>query len=434
MSKATVSKNSILSHEFTVRYTTALIGIVVGMQVSCGSGKDDVNRRLDYGANKSEEVSHIEQNSADANSNTESSAEVDQNPDSAEILPETQIAEEVAPPSPDSSATSENNNPISPSQSAPTLPQIKKWHTRSGKIYDPNGKEWRGVGANLSNLMGKSRDYINNLVRREADMGFNFIRLWTPNHNSSGPVGMEDRANHIVEIMDIIHANGMQVMLVFWDTYMDLWGNSHRYYRDVEWFQKGYKGDFLTWVNTLVPKVKDHPALFMYQLINESSCRETCAIDYINMYVDSSQVIRSMDPLHLISPGGLSLTHALEGNSFQSDKNIFVEELLKADDQVVWTNSIYNLHAPNVNDLAVLKNKIPTIITEYGFCMSSSGPLPKEQIQDNTYGAKAVFDKWQVSGIAAWEATETNCGYANPTNGEFNLISEFKEIASYINR
>lgn len=267
-------------------------------------------------------------------------------------------------------------------------------------------------------------------------MGFSFIRLWTPNHNSQGPTDMHARAKQVVQIMDEIASHNMQTMLVLWDTYKDLWGTEHAYHRDPSWFQDGFRQDFLTWVKVLIPYVKDHPSLFMYQFINEASCREKCAQDYLNLYAETSQLIRSHDDKHLMSPGGLSLAHAIEGGSFSGNRDDFVEAMKQTDDQIVWTNSIYNHQSPNKEDLAIIQKKLAVIVTEYGLCAGANPEAydPLTAFRDQKWGAKAMFDRWQVSGIAAWEADESDCGYANKKHGKFNLQAEWRQLTKSVNR
>lgn len=316
-----------------------------------------------------------------------------------------------------------------------TSPTPGRWWVDKGKIRRPNGLLWRGVGSNLTHLMGRDDTFVSQRVRREADMGFSFIRLWTPNHNSQGPADMHARAKQIVRIMDEIASHNMQTMLVLWDTYKDLWGTGHAYHRDRAWFQDGFRQDFLAWVKVLIPYVKDHPSLFMYQFINEASCREKCAQDYLNLYAQTSQLIRNYDDKHLMSPGGLSLAHAIEGGSFAGDRNQFVEAMIQTDDQMVWTNSIYNHQSPNRDDLALIQQRMAIIVTEYGLCAGSNPEAydPLSAFHDKNWGAKAMFDRWQVSGIAAWEADESDCGYANKKHGKYNLQAEWRQLTKAIN-
>ncbi len=309
-----------------------------------------------------------------------------------------------------------------------------RWLVKDGKIYAPGGKLWRGVGANLTNLMGRDSSFVQQRVRREADRGFSFIRLWTLDHNSKGPVDMEARAAQVEAWVNEIAAKNMKVMLVLWDTYKDLWGNGHEYFRDVNWWTQDFRKDYLTWIKILSRRLGENPAIFMYQFVNESSCRLGCAEAYIDMYQESAAEIRKVNKKALLSPGGLSIAHSLEGGSFKNNKQSFVDALFKADPQVVWTNSIYNLSEKNRDDLPSINKKLPIIVTEYGFCVNSrpdEDPLPK--FKDHNWGAEALFSRWDVAGITAWEAEEGNCGYANMKVPRFNLANEWRDLNKKIN-
>ena len=95
-------------------------------------------------------------------------------------------------------------------------------------------------------------------------------------------VGVEDVGNRLQRALDQIDPYNMYLIFSFTDVHKDvelyLKADKHFYkcqdkYLDHEWYEHGYKDNYLPFVEYIVKRFKDHPRIFAWELGNELKAR-----------------------------------------------------------------------------------------------------------------------------------------------------------------
>jgi mannan endo-1,4-beta-mannosidase len=71
---------------------------------------------------------------------------------------------------------------------------------------------------------------------------------------------------------------------------------------DAAFYAGGYRGDYLTWVRSVVPRHRDSKAVAMWELMNEPKGASSDTV-MKNFFDETAAVIKSLDPNHLVSSG-----------------------------------------------------------------------------------------------------------------------------------
>lgn len=85
--------------------------------------------------------------------------------------------------------------------------------------------------------------------------------------------------------------------------------NNEQYNR--AWYQSGYSGAYFSWINTIVPRYKNSPAIGMWEIANEpgwgcatGDCGATTT-EMKNFFDNSAALIKSLDSNHLVESGAM---------------------------------------------------------------------------------------------------------------------------------
>ncbi|MBL7260288.1 cellulase family glycosylhydrolase [Paractinoplanes lichenicola] len=71
---------------------------------------------------------------------------------------------------------------------------------------------------------------------------------------------------------------------------------------DAAFYAGGYRGDYLTWVRSIVPRYRGSKAVAMWELMNEPKGASSDTV-MKSFFDDTAAVIKSLDPNHLVSSG-----------------------------------------------------------------------------------------------------------------------------------
>jgi hypothetical protein len=73
--------------------------------------------------------------------------------------------------------------------------------------------------------------------------------------------------------------------------------------KDDEFYESGFRGEYLDWVHTVVPAHRDDPTIAMWELMNEPRTTDTRTLR--EFFDEAGEVVHRLDPNHLVSSGTL---------------------------------------------------------------------------------------------------------------------------------
>lgn len=245
----------------------------------------------------------------------------------------------------------------------------------NGKFFLDN-KEFKFVGMNIRGLVhygkgdilpySKTEDIKINLQAMK-NMGAKVARVFLANKF----ISHNECASRLKDVLDIANFYEIKLIIAFTDFYNTGFNpkGDDKFYKidnlgyDVlsnDFFQSGYKENYLPFIQTVVPPVKKHPAIFSWELGNEiKNVPDPEA--FINFAKEVSNTIRSIDEDHLITGGIISI----QSNAFSWDQGIKFYSLPNIN---FLTTHNYSGGGDNNVDVAKAVNK-PLIIEEAGFKM-----------------------------------------------------------------
>ncbi|MEA2518124.1 MAG: mannan endo,4-beta-mannosidase, partial [Chloroflexota bacterium] len=193
-------------------------------------------------------------------------------------------------------------------------------------IYNANSRDncWYGLGSGTA--LDSSLADIG--VGQNVFRAWFFQRLATTN-------GVRDWAA-FDHTLAVAAARGQRVIV----TLANQWGDCENatgdpVYKAESWYQSGYRSTvdsgsastYREWVRDVVARYANHPAVLMWQLMNEAeartsatgTCSSTAEASVHSWAVDVSGLVKSIDPSHLVSLGtiGNGQCGTSSGTSFQ---------------------------------------------------------------------------------------------------------------------
>ncbi|MCX7020522.1 MAG: discoidin domain-containing protein [bacterium] len=276
--------------------------------------------------------------------------------------------------------------------------------TTHGRNFVHQGKVFRFVGVNIRGLSqyGKpvplpytSTGDIDTNINGAASMGVKVIRLFAPNSEYS----TQDNIDRLRGVLDKMLLANMKAIVCMTDFYYNNYhpAGDDSFYTSQggwqllndTWFKTGYTLNYLPWIRSVADQLKNHSAVFAWELGNELSDLQTQA-NIIPFARAAAAAIKAIDPHHMVTTGFLSIDHIQvgidNGISLYSDPNIdFI------------TVHTYNGQDPSANWNVASRVEKPLVVEEYGWSASSGDRVANTQAQVNKW-----YDTRLVSGFMQW--------------------------------
>lgn len=101
------------------------------------------------------------------------------------------------------------------------------------------------------------------------------------------------------EVVSYAAEHGQRLVVVLSDHH----GECGDVAKDDDFYDGGFRGDYLDWVETVVPAYRDEPAIAMWELMNEP--RTSDASTLREFFDEVGGLVHQLDPHHLVSSGTL---------------------------------------------------------------------------------------------------------------------------------
>lgn len=283
---------------------------------------------------------------------------------------------------------------------------------RSGQKFTVNGTPFPLVGFNRYELAGNAQtqacrhwgdqkqwlSYATDIIRKTKALGGNVVRIWAF-QAYAGPTGKD--FSYLDKVLALARANGVRLVCVL----ENQWGDcTQGGIKDDAWFSKGYSKpygyplSFPDYVDAIVTRYKNDPAVAMWQVMNEAKNYQNPKLMRAFL-IDMARFIKSRDPRHLVSSGGaLQCWQGAQGaadfESYADDSSIDVLDFHQyEDDTIAWTDC-----QQSALQAAKALNK-PLMIGEIGIKSSSFNAKKRADL----FAAKAQeAAKRGVAGLLIW--------------------------------
>jgi hypothetical protein len=274
-----------------------------------------------------------------------------------------------------------------------------------GDEFYINGISYRFVGMNIRGIshygQGNPLPYtttghITENLDGMVAMGGKVIRLFAAVNNTT----KEDAANRLESVLDAMETRGLKAIVSLTDLYNTPFhpqGDDGYYMSqpggwtllDDTWFAGGYTVNYLPWVEHVVNQLKDHNAVFCWQLGNELTDIKN-PNNIIAFTANVAAAIKAIDPYHMVSTGFLSLDHTqigeTNGYNLYADSNIdFI------------TVHSYNGAEHHVNHAVHSRLRKPLLLEEYGWDAAAG-----DRVTNTTAQLTNWFTNHQVRGFMNW--------------------------------
>jgi endo-1,4-beta-mannosidase len=166
------------------------------------------------------------------------------------------------------------------------------------------------------------------------------------------------------------------------------------------WFESGYYTDSLgsdalpyrDWARLVVLRYRDEPQIAMWQLMNEAECTDGAAL--LAFADDMSQVVKGIDPAHLLSLGTVGTGQAgTTGGAYRGLHNLAGIDVVEAHDYNNESTALPSAISSDIGDAMALGK--PFFIGEAGI----AAPAPPYMF---SYAQRAAFFDAKIA--AQWSA------------------------------
>lgn len=171
-------------------------------------------------------------------------------------------------------------------------PAPRGFVTRDGENLQLSGQPFTFIGTNVSYLAGPyfPEDRMEEVISVLAAGGVEVIRVWVE------PRFDLDRVERMLDL-------GRQYNIRFILTLQDFFGQ-----QDGWWFKAKYKTVDMPHIRQIVPRFAQRPEVLMWELMNEPTCpaedADRACWEALYRWAEvTSQVVKGLDPHHLISVG-----------------------------------------------------------------------------------------------------------------------------------
>jgi mannan endo-1,4-beta-mannosidase len=312
---------------------------------------------------------------------------------------------------------------------APRPPAPPQYVSRNGSQLAVDGKPFRFVGFNSYVMLGCG-DPDEKISGDARDAFFGSLR-------PGGVVRVSMLPGTSTADTDAVVASaakyGQRLIVALSDQY----GDCGDIKKDDAFYAGGYRGAFLDWVRTIVPRYRDSPTIAMWELANEPKSRDVAALRAF--FDDAGGLVHELDPNHLLS-SGTALPDGLGGRDgflqLMSSPAIDVVSMHEYD-----AVSDVSPHLDDVLDVAEKVDK-PVLVGEWGLYASSSGTQGDSGAKCFDVPGRASVGREkltaylavpQVAGLLYWSYTadgiqpsDTQCSY-NTTQGD-PLVSVINNV------
>lgn len=284
-----------------------------------------------------------------------------------------------------------------------------------GREFAYNGKVLRFVGMNIRGLSHYGRgnplpytslgDVDTNLDGMVA-IGAKVVRLFAANKHFSH----DDNAAHLEYVLDHMQTRGLKAIVCFTDLYTTDYHppGDDAYYMlqpggwtllDDTWFSTGYTVNYLPFVETVVTRLKNHSAVFAWELGNELTDIKT-PNNIIPFTLDVASHVKAIDPHHMFTTGFISVDHTQIG--VENGVSLYSNSLID-----FMTVHSYTGDDPSQNREVYGRVEKPLILEEYGWDKNVGDRVASTQTQMTKW-----FDQRQVRGMMNWgyQAQATDIG------------------------
>jgi len=265
---------------------------------------------------------------------------------------------------------------------------------RNGKSLMLDGQVWRFVGVNNYDLTGCHTG--SPMSQAATDQFFaslrpkSLTRVWA--FQEQGEVG-------IAQTVAAAEKYGQKILFALADG-AEYCGSPHF---DANWYSSGYKSRYLSWLDTLLPKYKNSPAVAVWEIMNEPGQASGGGLNQsmIKSFYDTTAArIKSLDPNHLVSTGALapwqSFQNGVDGYAnVHSGPNIDLVSVHEYDYGYNSSRTIISGHFSTAKQAADRINK-PIFIGETGISLASGCMTADER----AVALKQKFDGYLGQGAA----------------------------------
>lgn len=176
------------------------------------------------------------------------------------------------------------------------------------------------------------------------------------------------------------------------------------------WYEGGYRTKYIPWIQTVVARYKDSPAVGMWELINEPGTTGVSDQEMKAFFDEAAAAIKAIDPNHLVSSGAQA--QYVSGTSdyayVHSGPNIDVGTLHEYDYDYQGSNTIISPHLDPTLSAMNSINK-PLVVGETGIKAANSNCRTSFATRSNAFRLK--FDGYfeqGAAGVIIWNRSKRN--------------------------
>ncbi|MFB3894737.1 MAG: discoidin domain-containing protein [bacterium] len=282
-------------------------------------------------------------------------------------------------------------------------------YASSSEVVKPYGTEfylnntaYRFVGMNIRGLVHYGYGYpltyptsgqIDENLDGVKSFGGKVVRIFAPASNTTH----QENVNRLKNVLDKMETKGLKAIICLTDVYNTGYCplGDFSYYStqpggytllDDVWFASGYRNNYLPFVQLAVTQLKDHNAIFAWELGNELTDIKT-PNNIIEFAMTVASTIKSIDTTHMVTTGFLSIDHTQIGETAGT---------------TLYTSPYFDFitfHSYNGDDQTqnwTVHSRVgkPLVIEEFGF--------------ESTYGNRTVNTQTQ---IIKWLDTRASRGF-----------------------
>ena len=197
----------------------------------------------------------------------------------------------------------------------------------------------------------------------------------------------------------------------------------------VDWYRSGYTGQYFAWIRKLVPRYKDSPAV-IWEIMNEpgqDSGGGMTQAEMKNFYHATAQLIKSLDPNHLVATGTLdSYQSWQEGQSGYADvhDSPYIDMMSVHEYEHEYNNNTGVVSRWGQNLAAAKQVDMPIYVGEFGIGKKNGCISPQERASVTRTKFDAYLDQ-EASGVLYWAFT------SSPNNGDGDICDSLAANEPY---
>ena len=249
-----------------------------------------------------------------------------------------------------------------------------------GDEFYLNGQSYRFVGVNMRGLCHygygdilpyTTSGHIDENLAAVAAMGGKVIRVFAPVKFATH----QQDADRLEIVLDKMESLGLKALVSLTDLYHTGFHpqGDDSYYQaqssgwtllDDTWFAGGYQNNYLPMVQLVVNQLKDHNAIFAWELGNELTDIKN-PNNIIGFTTSAAAAIKAIDPHHMVTTGFISIDHTQIGET--AGYNLYADPNLD-----FISAHTYNGDDPFQNHAVYSRLAKPLIVGEYGWTDGTS--------------------------------------------------------------